>query len=482
MHERRDHQVALGAGANAAPFRLSLFPSTTVAVLPAAVAIVVALLLSRSGVLPLTGDEPHYLVMADSLISDFTLDLRDSYARESSTRRIYGAALNPHVVIVNHRWRPYHAPGLSILLAFPFLLGGVVGARLALCVLAGLLALTLFAWLRRLMPVFPAAWLTSGVTVSLPIVFGASQIYPDLPAGVVAMALTLWLLQRSRDDLASGAWAGYWLGSGLIPWLNIKFLVTTAVLTLGGLGTVWRMRRAGRRAAVRSTLATCALFAVGPAALAAYHLWAFGTPVGPRGAAELTTSLPRAMMMFLGLHLDQGQGMFFQHPLLLGGVAAFLPFARLWPRVALFWLSLYASLIVPNAFELARFGGDGPAGRFGSSAEWLWIVPLGFVIAEYRVVLERYVKPAVIVCLAYQAALAVRWLPNPRVLFPELDERIWARNSLFPTQMRYALPSFYFWDFSSYWTHLPNVLAYVCVGALLASGALIGFRRTTELP
>ena len=465
-----------------APFRLVSFPSTTIAVLPVAVAIVVALLLSRPRVLPLTGDEPHYLVMADSLISDFTLDLRGSYARESRTGRIYGAPLNSHVVIVNHRWGPYHAPGLSILLAFPFLLGDATGAKLALCLLAGLLPLTLFDWLRRLMPVFPAAWLTAGLTVSLPIVFGSSQIYPDLPAGVVAMALTLWLLQRSRDDLASGAWASYWLVSGLLPWLNVKFLVTTAVLALGGLGAMWRMRRAGRRDAVRSALATCALVAVGPAALAAYHVWAFGTPAGPRGAAELTTSLSRALMMFLGLHLDQGQGMFFQHPLLLGGVAAFLPFARLRPRVALFWLALYASLIVPNSFELARFGGGGPAGRFGWSAEWLWIVPLGFVIAEYREVLARYVKPAVIACVVYQAALAVRWLPNPQVLFLELDERIWARNSLFPIQMRNALPSFYFWDFSSYWTYLPNVLAYVGVGVLLASGALIRTRRNIHLP
>jgi hypothetical protein len=190
--------------------------------------------------------------------------------------------------------------------------------------------------------------------------------------------------------------------------------------------------------------------------LAAYHLWAFRTPVGARGATELTTSSSRALEMLLGLHLDQGQGMFFQQPLLLGGVAALLPFARLRPRAALFWLALYASLVVPNSLEIARFGGGGPAGRFGWSAEWLWIVPLGFVIAEYRDAFTRYVAPAAVACVVYQAALAVRWLANPHVLFPDLDERISVRNSLFPIPMRSWLPSFSFRDFSSYWTYLPK--------------------------
>jgi hypothetical protein len=122
-----------------------------------------------------------------------------------------------------------------------------------------------------------------------------------------------------------------------------------------------------------------------------------------------------------------------------------------------------------------------PRGGLAWSAEWLWIVPLGFVIAEYRDALLRYVKPATAAGVIYQAALAVRWLANPHVLLPELDERIWVRNSLFPIPVRYGLPSFYFWDFSSYWTYLPNVLAYAGVGLLLLSGALISARRDTRL-
>ena len=128
-NQRCDPEVALGTSGDragqglewaGARFGLFSFQGAAVAALPVAVAIAVALLLANPDVLEVTGDEPHYLVMADSLIRDLTFDLRNSYARESIRRRIYRAPLNPHVVIVNHRYGPYHAPGLAILLALPF--------------------------------------------------------------------------------------------------------------------------------------------------------------------------------------------------------------------------------------------------------------------------------------------------------------------------------------------------------------------------
>lgn len=77
--------------------------------------------------------------------------------------------------------------------------------------------------------------------------------------------------------------------------------------------------------------------------------------------------------------------------------------------------------------------------------------------------------PVVAVALAYQTALAVRWLAAPQRLFPNLDE---PRDSLFPDALRPWLPSFYFWDFSSYWRFAPNVVAMACVVLLIVAGAL----------
>ena len=163
--------------------------------------------------------------------------------------------------------------------------------------------------------------------------------------------------------------------------------------------------------------------------------------------------------------------MFLQQPLLLGGVLTLLPFAARRPRLALLWTAIYLSLIVPNALELTRYGGAGPDGRFAWSAEWLWAIPIGIVVGERHERFGPWVRRGAIAGWIYQAALAVRWVNTPGVLFPALDERLWARDSLFPVAMRGWLPSYYFWDFSSYWTYRPNIAAMALLIAMLAAGA-----------
>ena len=444
--------------------------AVAVASVPIGIAILAVLVLSGREVLPITGDEPHYLVMADALVQDRSFDLRNAYRREGETQRIYGSKLpSPHVVIVNHRWGPYHQPGLAMLLAIPFALGHGPGARIALCLFAALLPLCCFSFLRRRIPTSAAAWLTIGFTVGVPIVFGAAQMYPDLLAGALAFALLVWLLDRSRDATAV-QWAAFWLIAGLLPWLNLKYAPTTMALATAA---VLVLSDHDRRRSIRPALMASPLIAAGPAAIAAFNLYWFERLLGPRPITEMTLLFGRGSEMFLGLHLDQGQGMFLQQPLLLAGVAAFVPFARRDPRLALAWLGIYASLVVPNSLELARYGGGAPAGRFGWSAAWLWIVPVGYALQEAPDRWRRLIRPLVIACLVYQALLAVRWFADPGVLYPRLEEDLARRNSLFPIPMRAWLPSFYFWDFSSYWTYLPNVAAYAALILLLIGGAVM---------
>jgi len=439
-------------------------PRTT-RVIIAAVPVVMALAVCIGQNLPPAGDEPHYLIIADSVASDRDLTLQNNYEGDSPTRRMFGY-LVPHVYIVPRGWIPAHMPGLGILLAIPLALGGLIGVRVALILLAGVLPWTLMTWLDDRLPIALATSLTLGLTLALPLLFDGAQIYPDLPGGVIVFALAVWLITQIENGGRGLRWAGFWLIVGALPWLHVKFIGLTLVFAIGGLMAARRIDR-GRRAL--DPVWTAPLVLIGIGSLAAYHQWAFGSPFGARGTRELTTSWARATMMFLGLHLDQSQGMFVQQPFLLAGVAALVPFVRMRPRLALFWLALYASAIVPNSLELARYGGGGPVGRFGWTAAWLWSIPLGVVIVPYRHVLARYLHPAVGVSLAYQAALARRWLPAPQLLFPRLND---PRDSLFPDTLRPWLPSFYFWDFSSYWWFPPNVVAMAVVALVVVAGAL----------
>ncbi len=442
-----------------------------VAAVPVILAAVLCTWWVRGRMLPLGGDEPHYLVMADSLVRDRDLRLRNNYEEDFRTERIYGP-VQPHAFQYDRGWFPYHTPGMSALVAVPFALGGALGARLGLVLFAGLLPLALYVWLAGRLSGGTAAWLTLGATVSLPLIWGSVAIYPDLPGAVLALCAGLWVVSRGERPVPRAgatywlAWAAFWLASGLLPWLNIKFIVATAAL--GG-GALWLARRDGPSGG-RAALWTSPLVLVGLVLLALFHQWAFGSLLGGRGSSEITDSPLRALMIFLGLHLDQANGMFLQQPLWLAGVPALVILARRDWRTAFFLGVLYLSLILPNAFQMARFGGGGPSGRFGWSAAWLWMIPIGLVLADRRDRLERFVRPMALLALAYQAALALRWVPDPGVLMPELDERIWARNSLFPPDLRYVVPSFYFWDFRSYLSYIPNVLAVLGVALLAGSG------------
>ncbi len=60
-----------------------------------------------------SGDEPHYLVMAQSLWREHDLDLRDNYARED-WREFRGGPTEPHYAAPRRDGRPFpgHSPGL----------------------------------------------------------------------------------------------------------------------------------------------------------------------------------------------------------------------------------------------------------------------------------------------------------------------------------------------------------------------------------
>src|SRR5262245_32346161 len=99
--------------------------ASAVAVLPFAVTFAIYLAFTRT--LPLGGDEPHYLIIADSVAFDRDLQLQNNYLSDFDTRRIYGLT-QPHVYNVRRGWMPYHTPGLGIVLAAPFAATGIAGA------------------------------------------------------------------------------------------------------------------------------------------------------------------------------------------------------------------------------------------------------------------------------------------------------------------------------------------------------------------
>ena len=368
----------------------------TVCALPALLASLLTVYWLSVPLIGIGGDEPHYQILAASLIRDRDLDLRNNYAEDEESGEIFGR-IEPHVYRTDAGWMPYHTPGLGFVLAVPFAIGGQLGSRIALSLFPVLLAAACVRWFGQWVTLPETAGLAAGTVLSLPAIFGATA------------------------------------------------------------------------------------FLAGPLSLAWFHYRGFGTIMGGRGATELSADVLRGLELFLGLHFDQAQGMLFQHPLLVvAGLVSLGIVIRARPTIVLPWSVLYLSLIVPNAMQLARYGGGAAAGRFGWSAIWLWLVPVGFALARHRADVARFVRPAVVASLVYQLALATRWLPEPGVLFPALSEVLAERNSLFPVAVRGLLPSYYFWDYRSYLTYPQNLVWLVVVSAFVGLGFMAASRASVR--
>jgi hypothetical protein len=222
-----------------------------------------------------TADEPHYLLTAISLWEDQDLDVRDE--------RGEGRYLDFHEVMLplqaevqdSGRQVAPHDPLLPAVLAPAAGLGGWLGAKLFLAGLAGgLAALTTVVAIRRFgVGGRLAATVAVVAGVSPPLAIYGTQVYPELPAALLALAGFWWVTSppsigdqglRTRNAVAVVATVV------ALPWLSVKYAPVAAVLAVG---LLWRLGAAGRRR--RLAWAGAGLLAAG-AMFLLLHRWWYG--------------------------------------------------------------------------------------------------------------------------------------------------------------------------------------------------------------
>jgi hypothetical protein len=199
----------------------------------AGVALVWFLAIRVVSLTPLTGDEPHYLVLAQSLLTDQDLKVGNNYNR-GDYLPYYSGELEPHIVGGDDsRIRRYsiHAPGLAAIIAPAFAVAGSWGVITLLAVIAA--GATWLVWIAgyALTRSLPAAWFGwSVVTLTAPVALLASMIYPDVvAAGVIVAAVTVI---SGRAPQTVGGWFALGLLIGLLPWLHSRFAIPAAAITI----------------------------------------------------------------------------------------------------------------------------------------------------------------------------------------------------------------------------------------------------------
>jgi hypothetical protein len=272
------------------------------------------------------GDEPHYLVMTQSLLRDADLDLTNQF-RERQYAEFFAGALEPHASPASPPGsiRSIHAPGLPALLLPAFAAFGYPGARALVSALAALTAVLAQRLVRESLGsrgLALGAWAVLTFTPPLPLF--ALAIYPEVPA---ALATVLFLLAARRSP-SHGWLAATTVAAAALIWIHPKFLPLAALgLLLTLLRPCGRGARVGAAAAFLASLGLLLLFferLYGAASLSAAY--------GPGFAGDVT--LRHAPRGLLGLLVDRQFGL--------------LPVAPLW------------SLAIPGAAGLfARRTGDG---------------------------------------------------------------------------------------------------------------------------
>ena len=233
------------------------------------------------------GDEPHYLVITQSLLRDGDLRIQNNHDR-GDYREYYGGPLAPHVLERSRDGAIYsiHSPGTSVLVLPGFALAGYTGAKWTMLLLATITAVLVWqAAFRATGDAAAATFAWIGVAGSATFLLQSGMIFPDAP-GALAVAAGVWLFVRLGQPAPVRAFSVVAVASllALLPWLHTRFAALAAPLALA---VMWRLRQQAASPTPWRTLVTfLAVPIVSAVAWFTYFLVIYGTlsPMAPYGS------------------------------------------------------------------------------------------------------------------------------------------------------------------------------------------------------
>jgi len=187
------------------------------------------------------GDEPHYLLTAESIVSDRDVDLRDEYATRAYLDW-YEYVLERHGRLTNGQANEPHGIGFPLLIAPAYALAGPLAVQLLMAAIAALAFALGAALARRVVPEPWASGATLAVGLSPPALAYATTVTPELTAAAL-LAFAALLALRVRE-LPRIRWvAGAAIALAMLPWLGLAFALPGAVVALAMMHCLRRRAR-----------------------------------------------------------------------------------------------------------------------------------------------------------------------------------------------------------------------------------------------
>ncbi len=455
-----------GAAGGRDPFRALL----------AGLAVALPLVLLLAGWSPPSGDEPNYLTVAHSLVTDGDLDLSDDYRD-----RVYAPY---HPTVISPHYRPglaegsrysMHGIGLPVLVAPAYALGRMFGPgatvalpRATLLLLYGVFAWVLYGFVGEISSTRAARYGTAATTLLAPLLFAPLFLFSETPAMLLLLVAFRGL---SKEEAAAGrhGWA-----LAALPFMGVKYIPVAGAIFLVGVWAALPGRRVSR--AVRCGLPLAAgllLHALltwrlyGSLSPAAIYLGAgdqAGAPALGGDWAAYVAAWPAAMATAVGYLLDQKEGLLAYGPHFLLSFVGLAWFARHRAKLLVSLGLVVAAYVGPYALS-QQLGGQGPPVRPMLAILWVLAPALGVALALATGCRAYGALRGAL--LALSASLTLAYATQPQLLphdYPVLASRLLQNYSpygsgwwrLFPQWVNIEDPN---WIITGVWTLAAALLA-----------------------
>src|SRR5215216_2871144 len=184
------------------------------------------------------GDEPHYLLAAESITSDGDVDVLDEYAGRAYAD-FYPYELRRHGRRTEGRLNEPHGVGFPLLIVPAYAVGGVKGVELFLAAIAALAVALGYRLALRAAPDPWALGAALAVGLSPPFLAHGSAVYPELAAGAALAGAALLALRLHERLVRLDAFLCFAL-LGALPWLGTKFVPAGVVIGAVAVRSLWR--------------------------------------------------------------------------------------------------------------------------------------------------------------------------------------------------------------------------------------------------
>jgi hypothetical protein len=271
------------------------------------------------------GDEPHYLVMAQSVWRDGDLKIENNHAR-GDYREYFGRELKPDYLTRGSDEEIYsiHPVGLPVLMAPVYAAGGYWGVVIALVLSAAVAAAVMWRFTLDMTNAPGAttfAW--AAVVLTTPFLYNTFTVYPEIVAAVAVAIAFSRAIDASAWPRGQWRWLAVGLACAALPWLSTKYAPMSATLVLIALARLNPLRAPKSAAAVvlpygLSLLAWFAFF---------YTYWGTPMPSAPYGAL-VQTSPKNLVFGAPGLLFDQEYGVLAYAPVYILAVTGLVTMLR----------------------------------------------------------------------------------------------------------------------------------------------------------